>query len=278
MAAPAWESKGADVSDTTGAPAFPIPVGVASGKIVVASMFINGGATTVDVIPSGFAAVPGSPVSASNHKLFKYWKRLSGADVGTYDFTLSASVFVEGAVELYNTCVASGSPFDTGEDSAVDEAFASVSPPVDVTTLGADRLILHSATCWSGGSWTPPAGYTKRVNPSVGLVTTSDKSQAVAGNTGSLTATTTTSDRRVAHAIALIGTSGGASMTSPDISIDDEARKNMLTELGLVEPQNLSNTDLMRMVMVDVGQTTVTVTSASAATHLERYLMQLRNA
>lgn len=152
MVAPAWEAKGADISDTTGAPNLPVPVGAASGKISVVSMFINGGATTVTAAPAGFDVVPGTPVTASNHSLIKYWKRLTGADAGTYDFTLSASVFVEGAAELFTDCIAAGNPFDAGEDFAIGEDFASISPSVDITTLGIDRLILHSATCWSGGT------------------------------------------------------------------------------------------------------------------------------
>lgn len=59
-------------------------------------------------------------------------------------------------------------------------------------------------------------------------------------------------------------------------SIADTARANMLTELVLSEPQPLSNADLMALVMVDPGQTTVTVTDASIGTHLLRYLMSLR--
>lgn len=218
MAAPSWESKGADVSTTTSTPSFAVPSGTASGKLVVVSMFLDGVATTVSAVPSGFSQINGSPVDSANHHLVKYWKRLTGADVGTYDFTLSGSVFVEGAAELYDNVLASGTPFDTPAGTAVDDTAGSVSPAVSTTTLGADRLIIHSATCWAGGTWTPPTGFTKRVNPSVGLITTSDKSQAAEGSTGSLTATTTTSDKRTAHVIALIGTTssnppdGGVSM------------------------------------------------------------------
>lgn len=59
-------------------------------------------------------------------------------------------------------------------------------------------------------------------------------------------------------------------------SIADQARANMLTALVLVEPQKLSNTDLMKQVVDAGGLGLVTVTSASPATHLERYMMSLR--
>lgn len=60
------------------------------------------------------------------------------------------------------------------------------------------------------------------------------------------------------------------------MNVADQARINLLNALSLTEPQNLSNTDLMRLVLADVGQTLVTKTQASAATHLIRYMMSLR--
>lgn len=68
---------------------------------------------------------------------------------------------------------------------------------------------------------------------------------------------------------------GGGSLVT---SISDDARANMLTDRGLTEPQNLSVADLMRLVLEDDLQTLVTETDASAAIHLQRYLIDLRNA
>lgn len=51
----------------------------------------------------------------------------------------------------------------------------------------------------------------------------------------------------------------------------DEARANMLTALSLVNPQLYTNVDLMRLVLDTPGQTLVTETDASIATHYSRY-------
>lgn len=51
----------------------------------------------------------------------------------------------------------------------------------------------------------------------------------------------------------------------------DEARTNMLTALSLVAPQLYSNVDLMRLILDTPGQTLVTETDASIATHYSRY-------
>lgn len=59
-------------------------------------------------------------------------------------------------------------------------------------------------------------------------------------------------------------------------SISDTARANMLAVLVLTDPQQLSNVDLMRLVIASGGLALITVTDATAAVHLERYLRSLR--
>jgi hypothetical protein len=274
MSPPSWEAKGAYVSTSTATPSFPVPAGAVSNKIAIVSFFLDLLATTVTAIPSGFSVVPGTPVDASNHHLIKYWKRLSGVDSGTYDFVLSGSAFVEGAAELFNTCITTGSPFDTSPGAAIDNTAGNASPPVVTSSLGPDRLILHSATCWAGGVWTPQQiGYTKRLQPPVGLITSSDKVQAVQGSTGSITSTSTNSDKRTAHLIALIGTTV---VNNSSQSISDRARSNMLTNRGLSDPQTLSNVDLMSLVLADGAQTLIPKTDATTGEHYDRYLITVR--
>lgn len=62
-----------------------------------------------------------------------------------------------------------------------------------------------------------------------------------------------------------------------NVSIADEARTNMLTALGLTEPQLKSNVDLMRLVVVAGGLSIVTPTDASYAEQYEDYLRVLRD-
>ena len=206
MSVPTWEGKGSDFSNTSATPAFIVPDGTASGKVVIVSMFINVAATLVTGVPTGFIEIEGSPVTGGSNKLVKYWKRLTGVDAGTYDFELDSAQFIEGAAELYDNCVASGNPFEPDPGVAFDNTNGTVTPEVSTDTSGPDRLLIHTATNWSGGTWTSPSGYTKRLQPPVGLVTTSDKSQLSEGSTGAVTASSTNSDKRTAHLIALIGT------------------------------------------------------------------------
>lgn len=246
MAAPSWESKGADFSNTSAAPSFAVPAGTASGKIVVVSMFVNVKTTTVDGVPAGFASVPGSPVLGKSNGTHKFWKRLTGADAGTYDFILSSSQFVEGSAELFNNCIGSGSPFDSSPGAAVDDVGSNNSPPVSTSSTGSDRLILHTATCWSGGVWTPNTGYTKRLQPPVGLITTSDKQQVNAGSTGSIMATSSLSDFTTGHIIALVGTS----IDSP-IGGDGAKVAYLNQKFSLLNAKTSTGVDATRVVALD---------------------------
>jgi hypothetical protein len=60
-------------------------------------------------------------------------------------------------------------------------------------------------------------------------------------------------------------------------SVADTARTRMLTQLALVEPQTLSNTDLMVLTLAFGGQTVITKTDATPAVHLWRLCKLIAN-
>lgn len=206
MGVPIWESKGADFSGSSSTPSFTVPVGTASEKLVVVSFFINVATTTVIGVPSNFALMAGTPIVGASNRLVKYWKRLTSEDTDPYVFTLDSAQFVEGVSELYSSVITNGDPVDPNPGSAFSDVNGTVTPEVSTVTSGPDRLIVHTATNWSGGTWTPPTGYTKRLQPPVGLITTADKSQLSEGTTGAITASATGNDKRTAHIAAIIGT------------------------------------------------------------------------
>ncbi len=203
MAAPTFAASGSAFSASGANVDVAAPAGVVAGSVVVLSMFLDGGTDQNVVPPAGWTAGEGSPVAASNHRLYVFWHRASGAEAGPYAFTWDASVYREGQAHRYEGVVAAGTPFDTPTSTAVDNASGTDTPAVEVTTAGADRLLLHAATAWSGGTWTVPTGFTKRQQPSVGLSTLSDKTQAVAGASGSVVATISAADKRTAWLGAL---------------------------------------------------------------------------
>lgn len=219
MAAPAFGSAGAQVEGTAADFQCPVPSGVAADDVVVVTAFVDS-TTTVTGLAPGFANAPFSPVTnnapSGNHMLYVLWKRASGTDTGTYDFTLSGPAFRSVEAIRYTGCVTSGDPWDIAA-SAIDITDGNASPAVSVTTDQADTLLVWSATDWAGGTWTPPAGFTKRRDSGVGLCATADKVQASAGSSGAVSGTCTGSGKRTAWLGALKGISSGGTV-SKDLS------------------------------------------------------------
>lgn len=215
MAAPVFESAGTIVQGGTRSSfAADVPAGVVANDVILVGFFHDGATNQTITPPAGFTAAPNMPINASNHRLHLWWKRATGGvgedlDLGTYTFSWATAVYCEARALRYSGCVTIGNPFETDTGTAFNNTNSTTSPAVSTTTDAAGRLIVHGATNWAGGTWTAPTGYTKRVQGNDGLFTVSDVAQAVAGSTGSVTATSTGSDKMTAFIGSLIPTAGG---------------------------------------------------------------------
>jgi hypothetical protein len=188
-----------------------VPAGVAADDIIVVAMFLDSTAT-ISAMPSGFAHVTGSPITVvggGGHSQVIAWKRATGADVGTYDFTVASAAYVNAAATRYTGCITTGSPWDA-TDAQFSTALDTSSPSTTVTTTGSDRLLVWSATNWSGGAWTPPTGFTERRDSGDQVMTSADLAQAVAGSSGSIVGSCVGNDRRTAFLGALLPAGGSA--------------------------------------------------------------------
>jgi hypothetical protein len=229
MAAPAHGSTGTHIAGSSGTASFDVPASVAANDIIVIPIFIDNASVTISVMATGFEHAENSPVTCANHSLAVVWKRASGADAGTYDFTLSASTYRAGAAIRYTGADTSGSPWDTPSDSAFEDTNDTTTPAVDVTTAGANRLLIFAGTLWAGGAWTPPTGFTERIDTGDRVHTLADKEQAVAGASGSVQATNASSDKRCAWlgALAPAGLSAAIGIASEtDTAIAFGKQKN----------------------------------------------------
>lgn len=214
MAEPTPAASGTYYENTSASVDFAAPSGVVDNSVVVICAYVDGATDPTITPPTGFVQAENSPVyldetvpqlSSQNHRLMVMWHRASGSESGPYTMTLGSSRFVAGQAHRFEGVVQSGTPFDSGTDAAGVETPdpANTSPPVNITTEGSDRLVLHAATNWAGGTWTPPTGFTKHQQGGFGHSTLASKAQAAAGATGSLTATLTTNDKMQAWAGAL---------------------------------------------------------------------------
>jgi hypothetical protein len=220
VAAPAFGSIGTHLLGSSSTASFAVPASVASGDIIVIPIFIDVAARSLTALASGFAHAEGSPIVGASNSLAVVWKRASGADTGTYDFTLDASTYRAGSAIRYTGCVSAGNPWDSGASTAFSDVNGTVTPSVSVTTAGPDRLLAFYASNWSGGAWTPPTAggtWTERMDTGDEVNTADDLVQTSAGSSGSVTATCVGNDKRIAWLGALIGTTtaGGVPYSPP---------------------------------------------------------------
>lgn len=209
MAAPTFGTAGTFLNGATStSAAVPVPSGVAADDIVLIHLHI-GSATAPTVLPSGFAEVvpTGTQFTTGTVGGIRcYWKRATGADSGTYDFTFGSSVNKSGVATRYPGCIATGTPYDAGTGGpvvAVRSSAGSTTPAVSLTTLDVDRLIVWAGEAEGLGAWTPPTGYTERVDTTRDL-SIATVAKATAGTTGSVTGTSTASAFQGAFLLALL--------------------------------------------------------------------------
>jgi hypothetical protein len=179
-------------STTSASVAVPSDVAADSVIVVMLSRSALDDSYRTLTLPSGFALVPDNPGGTTGaggafKALDVAWKRATGNDAGTYDFSWSGSNQFRTAFALrIDGCRTAGNPFEA-DDGAVGTGDVVVTPAVSVTTTGADRLLLWGAGSWDSGAWTMPTGFTQQVSDApFDLVTCGTKAQAVAGGSGSL--------------------------------------------------------------------------------------------
>lgn len=165
----------------------PVPSGTASGQIAEVGIYKENNAA-ITTVPSGFTLKTTLNTSASARgSLYVFWKRLTGADSGTWNFAWTGSTFRAAAAALHSGRVASGDPFD----GTVGTAESTTS----VATLNASTSPAAAAgdavgfwTDFSGGNaWTQPTNYTERID--VDVITLDTRDNVAAGTTGNVSAT-----------------------------------------------------------------------------------------
>lgn len=216
MAIPTVGAVGADASDASATnAAVPAPSGVVLNSGVFVGIFLDSAAQTVTPPDGTWTEAVGSPINVSggSHGLHVFWHRAAGSESGPYTFTWPSSTFRSANALRIDDMITSGSPFSGTPSSAQDNTSGTVTPAVSTTSVDVDCMDLFVATDWGGGTqgsaWTPPAGYTELFEALYGTMTAASHAHAVAGSTGSITATCTGNDKRTAWIGAIRGTTAG---------------------------------------------------------------------
>lgn len=196
---------GNDANTTSKAPA--VPAGAAIGDVMVAVLSRWTTATAFTTVPSGFTDWGTTYLSGdSQANVHVFWKRLTGADTGTYTWawTAGGNDWSHCHVFCFSGCVASGVPIEAANGWAgTAGAFGSTS----VTTATQPGLIWSTYNDTSG-THTPPTGFTEVIDFDSG-----SGAWLVPGTTGTQTASggsVTSSSSAAAVLIALQAPSAAA--------------------------------------------------------------------
>src|SRR3954464_10206246 len=115
MAPPVFGSAGTyPVGGSTTTLSVPVPASVAANDLIIVPVYVEIAHAVTP--PVGFTEDSNSPAivgAPDDHYLHIYWKRATGADSGTYDFTIAAGVtFRVGVAVRITGAITSGYPFD----------------------------------------------------------------------------------------------------------------------------------------------------------------------
>jgi hypothetical protein len=126
-----------------------------------------------------------------------WWKRLTGGDSGTYNFTWTGSCERTATATTISAAVLTGDPFDTTVDHETAVGNGTNTPATEVMPPRDDRLLFWTGSGINGASdWTQPSGFTEHIQqPNITVAT---KVQYADGATGSLVGSNSSSDEKLA--------------------------------------------------------------------------------
>jgi hypothetical protein len=136
----------------------PVPSGAASGDIALVGIerYASGGGAYTG-LATGFTEAINS--AFGNGRITVFWKRLTGADSGSYTFSWSGSQWNAGMCMLITGGVATGTPYGgSGTNGAAGSA--STVATTSVTSTDAPFLA-HFVGNADAATGTPPTGFTE---------------------------------------------------------------------------------------------------------------------
>jgi hypothetical protein len=137
-----------------------VPSGAAAGDVVVAVVTRWGGVNPAITPPSGFNPV-GTQAVNGDAKLDIFWKRLTGADVGTYLFSWGSAMWSHVHCFCMTGVKVSGDPI--GLNTATWTGTAGTYGTTQLTTAFVPGLV-WSVYNDTGGTHTPPTNFTEVID------------------------------------------------------------------------------------------------------------------
>ena len=139
----------------------PVPAGATTGDVVIATVATWGGSPPPVTAPAGFtlkATYTGTD-SGGADTVRVYWKRLTAADTGTYQFTWSGRRWSSGHAIAVSGAAPSGDPVEA--INRAGSASATSFPTTTVATTSSPLLVWLGRNDEPTSQHTPPTGFTE---------------------------------------------------------------------------------------------------------------------
>lgn len=166
------------------------PVATQQDDLMLAVMALND--TTTITPPVGWTTLRSSTVTSSD-KLGIFYKIAGSSEPSSYSFDFGSNEYRVGSIVTIRN-VNSTTPINVNATSTGSSA--SPTAPSITTTVSNALIVAVSDITW-GVTYTPPSGYTERVDASISSaesISVATKLQSASGATGTAAFTTTTSD------------------------------------------------------------------------------------
>jgi len=168
-------------SVTSRAPAVPAGAAVGDVAVVILGMWEPAHSAPTVTPPAGFVQKDTFTSDDTFSKNSVWWKRLTGADAGTYSFSFNIAFWTTAECMLFSGCAASGDPWDgvPVKNAGSWGTFGTLS----LTTTDAAGGLVWACYNDSGGAHTPPTGFTETAENDCGSC-----AYRIPGTAGSLSA------------------------------------------------------------------------------------------
>lgn len=171
---PVWQAVTQQTSGTGTTSVCTYPGTISANDILLWQQYIEPDGTTVTA-PDGtwtkIAEVDQPGDGTADFRVQWWYKRAAGGETGSVTFT-HASSFRRASLHRFNGVITTGNPFEAVVSAA--NLAVSVLTPILGLSCATDRLMVWGASNFTGAgqSWTPPAGYTERLDASEGTSAT----------------------------------------------------------------------------------------------------------
>ncbi len=182
-----------------------VPGGVAAGDLMLAQIAVRGGTGVTITAPAGWTGI----LQGTNGTILRqaiYYRIAGATEPASYTFTLSSNQRMTGGIAVYHG-VDAADPIDVW--STRSNASSTAVTANAVTTTVANTMVVGFFATGTVTSFTPPGGMTERhdaatsAGPNGVAIEAAEAVQAMAGSTGTRTATAGSAGANIGALVAL---------------------------------------------------------------------------